>query len=119
MISFLNFLRTGVELAIMVVVHLVILALPFIESVRSNLYAMVNTLLEKGRIGYAVIIVLFSILIPTIKLWYFVVLERGININLLKRALEKTDLEQKLSTYVWVYLPVLSTILLVIYVYFF
>ena len=115
MISFLNFLRTGVELAIMAVAHLVILALPFIESVRSNLYAMVNTLLENGLIGYAVIIVLFSILMPTIKLWYFVVLERGINIALLKRALEKTDLEQKLSTYVWVYLPVL----LVIYVYFF
>ena len=115
MISFLNFLRTGVELAIIVVVHLVILALPFIESVRSNLYAMVNTLLENGLIGYVVIIVLFSILMPTIKLWYFVVLERDINITLLKRALEKTDLEQKLSTYVWVYLPVL----LVIYVYFF
>tara|TARA_B110000444_G_C18659683_1_gene510125 strand:- start:206 stop:553 length:348 start_codon:yes stop_codon:yes gene_type:complete len=115
MISFLNFLRTRVELAIMVVVHLVILALPFIESVRSNFYEMINTLLENGLIGYAVIIVLFSILIPSIKLWYFVVLERGININLLKRALEKTDLEQKLSTYVWVYLPVL----LVIYVYFF
>ena len=115
MISFLNFLRTGVELAIMAGVHLVILALPFIESVRSNLYAMVNTLLENGLIGYAVIIVLFSILMPTIKLWYFVVLERGINIALFKRALEKTDLEQKFSAFIWFYLPVL----LVIYVFFF
>ena len=110
-----NFLTTGLELAIMAVVHLVILAFPFIENVRRNLFEMVNALLENGLIGYAVIIVLFSILMPTIKLWYFVVLERGINIALFKRALEKTDLEQKLSTYVWVYLPVL----LVIYVYFF
>ena len=110
-----NFLTTGLELAIMAVVHLVILALPFIESVRSNLYAMVNVLLESGPIGYYVIIVLFSILIPTIKLWYFVVLERGININLFKLAIEKTDLEQKFSAFIWFYLPVL----LVIYVFFF
>ena len=115
MISFLNFLRAGVELATMLGVHLVILALPFIESVRSNLYAMVNVLLESGPIGYYVIIVLFSILIPTIKLWYFVVLERGININLFKLAIEKTDLEQKFSAFIWFYLPVL----LVIYVFFF
>ena len=99
----------------MVAIHLIILAFPFIENVRRNLFEMIHTLLENGLIGYAAIIVLFSILMPTIKLWYFVVLERGINIALFKRALEKTDLEQKLSTYVWVYLPVL----LVIYVYFF
>ncbi len=115
MISLFNFLRMGVEFAIMVAIHLIILAFPFIENVRRNLFEMIHTLLENGLIGYAVILVFFSAFIPTIKLWYFVVLERGININLFKLAIEKTDLEQKLSTFVWVCIPVL----LVIYVYFF
>ena len=70
----------------MVVVHLIIVALPFVESVRNNLYTLVNDLLEAGLIGYVVMIMLFPVLIPTLKLWYFVGLEKGININLFKRA---------------------------------
>ena len=110
-----NFLITGLELAIMAAVHLVILAFPFIENVRRNLFEMVSALLENGLIGYAVLLLLFSTLRPTIKLWYFMVLERDINMNLFKLAIEKTDLEQKFSAFIWFYLPVI----LVIYVFFF
>ena len=115
MISLFNFLRMGVEFAIMVAIHLIILAFPFIENVRRNLFEMIHTLLENGLIGYAVLLLLFSTLRPTIKLWYFMVLERDINMNLFKLAIEKTDLEQKFSAFIWFYLPVL----LVIYVFFF
>ena len=112
--KFWLFLSTTINLLSLLIFNFIFITSFFSENIRSNLSALISTLLNNGVIGYYIILIILTYLLPLFKFWYFIVQYKTINYEVLKSSIISTEFERKTSN--WIY--ILSFILLVIYLFY-
>ena len=113
--KFWLFLSTSINLLSLLLFNFIFISSFFSENIRSNFSALILTLLNNGAIGYYVILIILTYLLPLFKFWYFIVQYKTINYEVIKSSITSTEFERKTSN--WIY--ILSFILLVIYLFYF
>ena len=113
--KFWLFISTSINLLSLLIFNFIFITSFFFENIRSNLSALISTLLNNGVIGYYVILIILTYLLPLFKFWYFIVQYKTINYEIIKSSITSTEFETKTSN--WIY--ILSFILLVIYLFYF
>ena len=86
----------------------------FSESVRLNLADLVSTLLTNGVIGLYVILIMTNFIFPNFKLWYFMFQEKNLNMLVYKKTMTTSNVEKKLSKWIYLYLPFILIVYFII-----
>jgi hypothetical protein len=89
------------------VFHTILFTSFFSESVRLNISDLVSTLLSNGVIGLYATLTITNIMFPNFKLWYFIFQEKNLNMFVYNKTMTSSNIEKKLSTWIYLYLPIL------------
>lgn len=96
-----------VDLLSILIFHTILFTSFFSESVRLNIIDLVSTLLSNGVIGLYVTLTITNIMFPNFKLWYFIFQEKNLNKFVYNKTMTSSNIEKKLSTWIYLYLPIL------------
>ena len=103
-----------VDLLSILIFHTILFTSFFSESVRLNIIDLVSTLLTNGVIGLYVILIMTNLIFPNFKLWYFMFQEKNLNMVVYKKTMTTSNVEKKLSKWIYLYLPFILIVYFII-----
>ena len=113
----INFLAITIKVISFLLVNAILIALPFLSFVQENLFQLFSTLLDNGFIGLYLVIMLLNFIIPSLRFWYLVFLNKGKFVESFKNSMETTSFEKTLDKYIYIYLPITIVVFYLIRIY--